>query len=98
MYYASASKMLQVLLKEPEYNECLKMAVRRYKLQKNDVKNCSSNISDRLEKYNEFGNTMEELTVYDSQHSITEVATIESLFCALKKKNSFHFPLRIVAK
>ena len=52
----------------------------------------------QIGKYNEFGNTMEELTVYDSQHSITEVASIESLFCALKKKNSFHFPLRIVAK
>ena len=99
MYDAPASKITPLLLEEPKYNECLKKTVRRYKLKKDDVKKCSSNIFDKLHaEYADWGNTMDVLTVYDSKYSITEVAAIESLFCALKKLGCFYFPLRIIAK
>ena len=94
----SGNKILSMLLKEREYDVCLKKTVGRYQLQKEDVKNCSKSIFDKLSKYSDHGNTMEDLTVYDFQHSIIEVAAIESVFCTLKKMGCIYFPLRIEAK
>lgn len=97
--YASGSKILSILLEEREYDVCLKKTAGRYQLKKDDVKHCSSNILFNLaEKYADYGNIMDDLTVCDSQHSITEVAAIESIFWTLKKMGHIYFPLRIQAK
>lgn len=88
-----------MLLKDRQYDLCLKKTVCRYKLAKDDVKNCSRNILGKLSSYYaDYGNSIEDLTVYDSQYSITEVAAIESVFWTLKKLGCIYFPLRIQVK
>ena len=36
--------------------------------------------------------------VSDNEHTITEVAALEAVFCALKVKDCFNLPLKIVVK
>ena len=93
------SKILQLLLKDPAYKSCLEKTVKLYQLPKEDVENCSRNVHDILKKHAD-GNYMfdYELYVYDSEHSITEVAAIECVFWTLKAVGTFYIPLTIHAK
>ena len=87
-----------MLLKEPMYDECVKKIVRRYKLSRIEVKNCSKNIFDILSKHADDGNILGELTICDTHYSMAEVAGIESVFCTLKEMEHIYFPLRIQIK
>jgi hypothetical protein len=39
-----------------------------------------------------------ELSVIDTEHTRTEVAAVEAVFCALKKHNCFHLSVKIVVE
>ena len=81
------------------YKACLMKTAKRYQLQMHDVKNCSRNVHDILKKHDDGNLTFDHnLNVHDYQHSITEVAAIESVFWTLKKVGIFYIPLIIHAK
>ena len=91
------SKILSELLKDPEYKNSLDCTLKRYQLRKVDVNNCSRNIYHELSKHAHtryYGN-MTELVVHDKEHTITEVASIETIFSTLKKRRCFRLPLTI---
>jgi hypothetical protein len=83
--------ILQALLKDPTYQTCLNQALNRHQLSESDVISCSETINDELSK-NADGNNYW-LIILKNEYSTTEVAAIESIFCALKKKGCIHLPL-----
>jgi hypothetical protein len=74
----------------------LKRTLKRYQLRRKDVDNCSKNLYHELSKHahTRYGNTTK-LAARDTEHTITEVAAIEAVFCTLKKLRCFSIPLTI---
>jgi hypothetical protein len=88
--------LLEQLVKDPMYQNCVKNISRRLQLREADINACARVLYHELSKH-AHGNTAE-LIADDTEHARTEVAAIEAVFCALKKKKCFHIPLRIRAK
>ncbi|KAI9432512.1 hypothetical protein H4582DRAFT_2061711 [Lactarius indigo] len=85
--------LLQHLLKGTAYNSCLTKVTESYQLRKEDINACAHSLYHELSKH-AHGNTAE-LAVVESEHTITEVAAIEAVFCALKTKGCFRIPLKL---
>jgi hypothetical protein len=79
---------------DPDYEECLRGIMQRRNLRKEDVNLCARVLYHELSKH-AHGNT-EELLLHYKEHTTTEVAAIEAIFCALKKKGFFRLAMRIV--
>ncbi|KAH9160835.1 hypothetical protein EDB89DRAFT_698726 [Lactarius sanguifluus] len=87
------TSLLQHLLKDTAYNSCLTKVTERYQLRKEDINACACNLYHELSKH-AHGNTAE-LVVVESEHTVTEVAALEAVFCALKTKGCFRIPLKL---
>ena len=81
---------------DPEYDECIRITTSRYQLRRIDNNTCAKVLYHELSKHTH-GNTGE-LFVRDSEHTMPEIAAIESVFCTLKKRGCFHIPLTIIVK
>ncbi|KAH9173481.1 hypothetical protein EDB89DRAFT_2156007 [Lactarius sanguifluus] len=93
---ASRTTLLQHLIKHQAYQACLEDVIRCYQLQKEDVNACTRTLYHKLSKH-AHGNTAE-LAVVESEHTITEVAALEAVFCALKNEGCFRIPLKLYFK
>ena len=76
------------------YKKCLKKVTQRLQLRDADVNMCTRVLYHELSKH-AHGNTAE-LVVNNTEHTMTEVAAIEAVFCALKKKCSIKIPMKII--
>ena len=85
-----------LITKDHIYEECLTEVLHRYQLRKNDVNSCSRVLYQELSKH-AHGN-VSQLLVTDEDHTITEVAAMESVFGALKNRYCFHLTLKIVVE
>jgi len=63
-----------------------------YQLQKEDINTCACTLYCELSKHT-YGNTAK-LAVVESEHTITEVAALEAVFCALKSNGCFRLPMK----
>ena len=91
----SKPKILQHLIDhDPEYQKCLESVSNRYQLRKADVNACTRVLYHELSKH-AHGNTSS-LCVKDTEHTVTEVAALEAVFCALKKQECFRLPLKLI--
>ena len=86
------TKILHHLINDTEYQGCLADVTKRYQLQTADINACASTLYHELSKH-AHGNTAE-LAVIGSEQTITEVAALEAVFCALKKKGCFSLPMK----
>ena len=93
---SAKTKILHCLFEDPTYKSCLKTMLDRYQLQRQDVEACAQTLYHELSKH-VHGNT-KELIVDDSEHSMTEVVALETVFSALKKKGCFKIPLKLVVE
>ena len=94
------TKVILELMKNQSYQDCLEEITDRYQVRKTDVNSCSENIYQELSKrvHTRHGNDLE-LKIRSSEHeTITEVAALECVFCALKSEGCFHMPLTIQVK
>ena len=64
----------------------------RYQLRKEDVNACARTLYHELSKH-AHGNTAE-LEVIESEHTTTEAAALEAVFCALRNKGCFQIPIK----
>jgi hypothetical protein len=62
------------------------------------VINVAKGLYVELSKHAHGNVSTSELILDQSKHAMTEVAAIESIFCALKKKGCFHIPMTIHLK
>ncbi|KAH9173473.1 hypothetical protein EDB89DRAFT_698171 [Lactarius sanguifluus] len=85
--------LLHHLLKDQVYQTCLSSVTEHFQLRKEDVNSCARALYHELSKH-AHGNTAE-LVVRDSEHTMTEVAALKAVFCALKAKGCFHLPVKI---
>ena len=95
------TNLILELMKDQSYQDCLEKVTDRYKVRKRDVNNCSKNIYHQLSifAHTRHGNDLELRIRSSSEHeTITEVAALECVFCALKSEGCFHMPLTIQAK
>ena len=86
------TNILQKLLNDKIYKKCLKKIGARYQLREQDINSCFGVLYHELSKH-AHGNTSE-LVVSSTEHTITEVAAMEAIFCALKEHNCFHLPIK----
>ena len=84
--------MLQHLIKDQSYRDCLTKVAQRYQLRAEDINACANTLYHELSKH-AHGNTAE-LVVSQSEHTVTEVAANEAVFCALKDKGCFCLPVK----
>ncbi len=84
--------LLQHLLKDQAYQASLTNVTKCYQLQKKDVNACAHTLYHELSKRAN-GNAAE-LVIMESGYTMTEVAALEAVFCALKNKGCFHIPMR----
>lgn len=87
---------IKELLKEPAYETCLGPISSRYHLWESNVLSCSKSIHHELSKKAD-GNIwwVSRLDISERVYSKTQIAAIESVFCALKKKGCIHLELDI---
>ena len=90
----SKPQILAHLIQDPLYAGCLADVSDRYQLREIEVNQCAKVLYHELSKH-AHGNTAE-LSVIDTEHSMTEVAAMEAVFCALKKHDCFHLNVRII--
>ena len=83
-------------MKNPVYEKCIKIAASCYQLHERDINSCTRNLYHQFSKH-AHGNTAE-LSVRDTAFTMMEVASIESVFCALKKLDCFYLLLKIVVR
>ncbi|KAH9173486.1 hypothetical protein EDB89DRAFT_2228638 [Lactarius sanguifluus] len=88
--------LLQHLINHQAYQACLVSVTERYQLRKEDVNACARTLYHELSKH-AHGNTAE-LAVVESEHTITEVAALEAVFCALKNEGCLRIPLKLYFK
>ncbi|KAH9173477.1 hypothetical protein EDB89DRAFT_698405 [Lactarius sanguifluus] len=88
--------LLQHLLKQQAYKACLMGVTECYQLQKKDINACAHTLYHELSKH-AHGN-MGELALVESEHTITEVAALEAVLCALKSEGCFRIPLKLYLK
>jgi len=88
------SDLLNHLSHDPDYEVCVQNITQRLQLRRQDVNACTTVLYHGLSKH-AHGNTSD-LVVNDNKHTITEVAALEAVFCALKAKGCFNFPLKII--
>ena len=81
-------------MQDPAYEKCLEQTCQHYSLRKQDVNNCSEALYHNLSKYGH-GNT-HELVIRDTDHTMTEIASIEAIFGTLKVKECFRIPVKVV--
>jgi hypothetical protein len=93
---STKSDLLNHLTQDPEYVHCLHNVAQRLQLRQWDINTCTPILYHKLSKH-AHGNTSD-LIVNDNEHTITEVAALEAIFCALKKKNCFNFQLKLIVK
>ena len=86
--------ILKSLLQEKEYDACRKQSIERYQTRKVDINSCAPNIHHQLSKL-AHGNVYGKLVVNERDYTITEVAAIQGIFCALKRLGYFHQELEI---
>jgi hypothetical protein len=91
----SKTEILAHLVKDTEYQKCLARVIDRYQLRRKDVNSCTKGLYHSLSKH-AHGNRLE-LMVRDIDYEMKEFAAIESVFCALKERECFRLPLKIVA-
>jgi hypothetical protein len=93
---SSNTALLGYLMKNDNYRQCVKTTLSRYPkpLRDKDVDSCTKVLYHELSKH-AHGN-MGQLVVMDTEHAMTEVAAIESVFCTLKKLQCFHFQVSII--
>jgi len=91
----SKSKILDELMKDPSYVLCQDMKLKKYHLRKSDVDACTRALYHELSKH-AHGTNAGELCIRDTEHTMTEIAAIECVFCALKKRDCFRLPLKII--
>ncbi|KAN0129617.1 hypothetical protein V8E53_012613 [Lactarius tabidus] len=94
--HASKTFLLEQLTKDKDYQKCLMDVSCRLQLREADVNACTRVLYHELSKH-AHGNT-EELIAHYNEHTMTEIAAIEAVFCALKTKHFFHIPLKIITK
>jgi len=98
--WTNKNDLLGHLMQDSAYEECLEEVVRLRNLRKEDVNACTCNLYHQLSKYTH-GNTDELVLHYtetekEAEPAITEVAAMEAVFCALKKKGCFRLTLKVV--
>ncbi|KAH8995485.1 hypothetical protein EDB92DRAFT_209132 [Lactarius akahatsu] len=93
---AGRMPLLQHLIKHQAYQACLVTVTERYQLRKEDINSCVRMLYHELSKH-AHGNTAE-LAVVESEHTITEIAALEAVFCALKNEGCFRIPLKLYFK
>ena len=79
---------------DPAYTRCLETVLNRYQLRQDDVNSCTLAMYHEMSKH-AHGN-VGELIVWDKEHTMTEVASLEAIFCALRKKDCFHLQLKVI--
>jgi hypothetical protein len=90
---ASKTYLLEHLMKDPEYTNCLETVTERLQLRGADVNMCAHVLYHELSKH-AHGNTAE-LIINNTEHTMTGVAAIEAVFCTLKTKTCFEIPMKI---
>ena len=90
------SKILLKLMDDSTYKRVLKKTLNNYHLRESDVNSCSRNLYHELSKHAQ-GNT-EELVITETEHTITEVAAMETVFGALKERGCLSMPIKIFVK
>ena len=90
------TKILETLMNDQVYKSCLKTTFKRYQIRKIEIRRSSATIYHELSKHahTRYGN-MDKLVISAPEHAISEVAALETVFCALKKRNCFRLPLTI---
>jgi len=92
------TKTLVILMKNQSFQECLPEAVERYQAREEDINSCAEGLYHELSKHahTRHGN-LSDLVINSTEYTISEVAAMETVFCALKKEGCFHIPLTIKA-
>ncbi|KAH9173485.1 hypothetical protein EDB89DRAFT_698945 [Lactarius sanguifluus] len=96
IHEAGKTPLLQHLINHQAYQACLVSVTERYQLRKEDVNACARTLYHELSKH-AHGNTAE-LAVVESEHTVTEVAALEAVFCALKNEGCLRIPLKLYFK
>jgi len=92
--HSGKKALIAHLTQDPGYQQCLQDTAQRLQLRTQDINACTEVLYHELSKH-AHGNTSD-LVVNDHEHTITEVAALEAVFCALKAKGCFNFPLKII--
>lgn len=94
--HVAKGDLLILLMKDKTHKTCLQQVLQQHSLCKEDVNACTWALYYELSKH-AHGNTLE-LVVHNSEHTITKVATLEVVFCALKTKGCFNMDMKIIVQ